>query len=186
MKTLILGAAGFIGTNLALCLRDNPENELALVDKNKSYFIPTLQKDRSLQIMESTFDDTTDFDTLLQGQEIVYHLVSTTVPTTSNQHISQELQANVIFSSNLFEACVRNKVKKVVFISSGGTVYGREADCPLKEKQQPIRSHLTGSRRSQSKNCCICIIICTGWITGSFGWQIHMALIKGQTVCWVR
>lgn len=143
MKTLILGAAGFIGTNLALCLRDNPENELALVDKNKSYFIPTLQKDRSLQIMESTFDDTTDFDTLLQGQEIVYHLVSTTVPTTSNQHISQELQANVIFSSNLFEACVRNKVKKVVFISSGGTVYGREADCPLKEKTatNPISSY---------------------------------------------
>lgn len=143
MKTLILGAAGFIGTNLALCLRDNPENELALVDKNKSYFIPTLQKDRSLQIMESIFDDTTDFDTLLQGQEIVYHLVSTTVPTTSNQHISQELQANVIFSSNLFEACVRNKVKKVVFISSGGTVYGREADCPLKEKTatNPISSY---------------------------------------------
>ena len=143
MKTLILGAAGFIGTNLALCLRDNPENELALVDKNKSYFIPTLQKDRSLQIMESTFDDTTDFDTLLQGQEIVYHLVSTTVPTTSNQHISQELQANVIFSSNLFEACVRNKVKKVVFISSGGTLYGREADCPLKEKTatNPISSY---------------------------------------------
>lgn len=143
MKTLILGAAGFIGTNLTLCLRDNPENELALVDKNKSYFIPTLQKDRSLQIMESTFDDTTDFDTLLQGQEIVYHLVSTTVPTTSNQHISQELQANVIFSSNLFEACVRNKVKKVVFISSGGTVYGREADCPLKEKTatNPISSY---------------------------------------------
>lgn len=143
MNTLILGAAGFIGTNLALHLRENPENEVTLVDKDKSYFIPTLQEDHSLQIMESAFDDMTNFDTLLQGQEIVYHLVSTTVPTTSNQHISQELQANVIFSSNLFEACVRNRVKKVVFISSGGTVYGRKADCPLKEKTatNPISSY---------------------------------------------
>lgn len=143
MKTLILGAAGFIGTNLALRLRENPENELTLVDRSKGYFIPALQEDHRIHIMESTFDDTTDFDTLLQGQETVYHLVSTTVPTTSNQHISQELQANVIFSSNLFEACVRNKVKKVVFISSGGTVYGREANCPLKEKTatNPISSY---------------------------------------------
>ena len=143
MKILILGAAGFIGTNLALHLRGLSKNELTLVDKKKEYFIPALKKDHSIHLEESAFDDTTVFDTLLRGQEVVYHLVSTTVPTTSNQKISQELQANVIFSSNLFEACVRNKVKKVVFISSGGTVYGKEANCPLKEKTatNPISSY---------------------------------------------
>lgn len=69
--------------------------------------------------------------------------MSTTVPTTSNQHISQELVSNVIFSANLFEACIRCDVKKVVFVSSGGTVYGKEVDCPLKEKTatNPISSY---------------------------------------------
>lgn len=69
--------------------------------------------------------------------------MSTTVPTTSNQHISQELVSNVIFSANLFEACIRCGVKKVVFVSSGGTVYGKEVDCPLKEKTatNPISSY---------------------------------------------
>ncbi len=33
----------------------------------------------------------------------------------------------------MFEACIRKNVKKVVFISSGGTVYGKEAGCPIKE-----------------------------------------------------
>ena len=50
---------------------------------------------------------------------------------------------NVIFSSNLFDACVRCKVKKVIFLSSGGTVYGIEEKCPLKETSltNPISSY---------------------------------------------
>ena len=49
----------------------------------------------------------------------------------------------MIFSANLFEACVKCGVKKVVFISSGGTVYGKEADCPLTEDTptNPISSY---------------------------------------------
>lgn len=143
MKILILGAAGFIGTNLALRLSSDTENELTLVDKNKDYFILELFQKSNVRIIVSVFDDTTDFDRLLQDQDIVYHLVSTTVPATSNQHISQELQANVVFSSNLFEACVHCGIKKVIFISSGGTVYGKEANCPLKEKMvtNPISSY---------------------------------------------
>ena len=80
---------------------------------------------------------------LLKDQEVVYHLVSTTIPTTSNQHIPEELNSNVIFSSLLFEACVRCNVKKVIFISSGGTVYGRETVCPIPEQVEtkPISSY---------------------------------------------
>lgn len=92
--------------------------------------------------MESSLDENEDFS-ILEGQDIVYHLVSTNVPTTSNQHISQDIKANVLFSSNLFEACVKHGVKKVVFISSGGTVYGKEATCPLSENTptNPISSY---------------------------------------------
>ena len=38
MKNLLLGAAGFIGTNLAIELAKNPKNKLTLVDRNKDYF----------------------------------------------------------------------------------------------------------------------------------------------------
>ena len=77
------------------------------------------------------------------SRDIVYHLFSTTVPTTSNQAISEELKANVILSANLFEACVHQQVQKVVFLSSGGTVYGKEAKCPLGENTptNPITSY---------------------------------------------
>lgn len=144
MKILLMGAAGFIGTNLTIKLAKNAENEITLVDRCKDFFNPIINMNlKNIRIVESELTVDMDFDSILKSQEVVYHLVSTTVPTTSNQHISQELVSNVVFSANLFEACIRCGVKKVVFISSGGTVYGKEVDCPLKEKTatNPISSY---------------------------------------------
>lgn len=144
MKILLLGAAGFIGTNLTIELAKRTEDEITLVDRSKSFFKPIVSMNlKNVRSLEADLTVDMDFDSILKGQEVVYHLVSTTVPTTSNQHISQELISNVVFSANLFEACIRCGVKKVVFISSGGTVYGKEVDCPLKEKTatNPISSY---------------------------------------------
>ena len=144
MKILLLGAAGFIGTNLTIELAKKTEDEITLVDRSKEFFKPIVSMDlKNVHILEADLTVDMDFDSILKDQEVVYHLVSTTVPTTSNQHISQELVSNVIFSANLFEACIRCDVKKVVFVSSGGTVYGKEVDCPLKEKTatNPISSY---------------------------------------------
>ena len=144
MKILLLGAAGFIGTNLTIELAKKTEDEITLVDRSKAFFKPIVSMDlKNVHILEADLTVDMDFDSILKDQEVVYHLVSTTVPTTSNQHISQELVSNVIFSANLFEACIRCGVKKVVFVSSGGTVYGKEVDCPLEEKTatNPISSY---------------------------------------------
>ena len=80
---------------------------------------------------------------MLLGQDVVYHLISTTVPTTSNQQIPQEISDNVELTSRLLESCVRCGVKKVVYLSSGGTVYGMNQVCPLREGMEtnPINSY---------------------------------------------
>lgn len=135
MNIILFGAAGFIGKNLAIKLQQNIKDKVVLVDKSKDFFkdIEELLFE-SVVIKEESFDENTNFDDLLSGQDVVYHLVSTTVPTIANQHIAKELKANVIVTVNMLEACVRCGVKKVVFFSSGGTVYGKNAICPISEE----------------------------------------------------
>lgn len=144
MNIVVIGAAGFIGTNLIIDLAKCSHNQITAVDSDLAYF-KNLEKLRlsTVRCVVSPLTEDIDFVHLVSGQDIVYHLVSTTVPSISNQHISEEIRSNAIFSSNLFEACVKSKVKKVVFISSGGTVYGKESACPLSEKTptNPITSY---------------------------------------------
>ncbi|MBO4788800.1 MAG: NAD-dependent epimerase/dehydratase family protein [Lachnospiraceae bacterium] len=144
MNILLLGGAGFIGTNLALELTKKKENHITIVDRDKSFFSFMESKRLSnVRCVQASLSEQDDFDALLDGQDIVYHLVSTTVPTTSNLHIAEELRCNVVYSAVLLEACVRKGVQKVVFLSSGGTVYGRESTCPLAENTptNPITSY---------------------------------------------
>lgn len=142
MNILLLGAAGFIGTNLALQLCRESNNHLTLVDVCKDYF-PAAVRQPNVTVIEDPILTTADFTSLLQGQDVVYHLVSTTVPTTANQQIAEELSANVVMTARLLDGCVQCGVKKVIFLSSGGTVYGKQTTCPLKEDTptDPISSY---------------------------------------------
>ena len=142
MKITILGAAGFIGTNLALhFLKTN--DEITLVDEKEEYFrnIPSL---KSVKRVFIKFDpESLGFDEIVKEQDIVYHLISTNNPTTSNRNIGKDLTDNILITIHLLEACVRNHVKRVIFISSGGTVYGPDANCPIKEEEEtnPINTY---------------------------------------------
>ena len=92
MNTILLGAAGFIGTNLILALTQDPNNSITAVDRDKVFF---KHLDRfnltNFHIVQSNLTMETDYEELVKGQDIVYHLISTTVPSTSNQAISEEL-----------------------------------------------------------------------------------------------
>lgn len=140
MNIIILGGAGFIGTNLTIALAkekdeyNNCVNHITLFDREDADFSNITKFGfKNISIITGYFNMESNFETITKNQDIVYHLISSTVPTNSNQHIAQELTANVVVTANLLDACVKNKVKKVVFLSSGGTVYGKEKDMPLKE-----------------------------------------------------
>lgn len=144
MRIMILGAAGFIGRNLADKLAEHEENQITLVDRNQNVLWEMKGKwGEGFQVKETDLVTEENFDEVLQGQDVVYHLISTTVPTTSNRQIPKEISDNVELTSRLLEACVKCGVKKVIYLSSGGTVYGVEHECPLREGMEtnPINSY---------------------------------------------
>ena len=83
----------------------------------------------------------TDYSAILSRDDIVVHLVSSTVPATSNISIPDEL-GDIEATARLLDACVRAEVGKVVFLSSGGAVYG-PSDRPSLESDEllPISSY---------------------------------------------
>src|ERR1700734_3660845 len=62
--------------------------------------------------------------TLSMGFDCVIHLASSTVPSSSNADKPFDVRANLMESIPLLDACVAHKVPKLVFASSGGTIYG--------------------------------------------------------------
>lgn len=144
MKILIMGAAGFIGTNLAMELIKNSEDEITVLDEKREYFsnYPNDVMSR-VRLIELPFSIETEFSQCMYNQDIVYYLISTNNPTTSNYDIGKELADNITIAIHVLEACIKAGVKKIIFLSSGGTVYGKDACCPIaeSEKTQPINSY---------------------------------------------
>lgn len=139
-KVLIMGATGFIGRNLLMRIYKNPECEITCFSRHAA----TLQEDfPRAKFIEGTYDASFDFDRITQTQDCVYHLISTTYPATSNKNIQREISDNIVTAVNFLDACIKNKVKKVIFISSGGTVYGKTFTVPIKENTvtNPINSY---------------------------------------------
>lgn len=143
MHYLVLGGAGFLGSHLTNRLLREPNNIVTVFERPQANFSNIETSSSRLRIVRGSFSTDCDFSELLKGQDVVYHLVSTTVPSTSNVRLTEEIRDNVIPTIKLLEACVKQHVKKIVFLSSGGTVYGGKKNVPLKEEdeQMPICSY---------------------------------------------
>lgn len=73
------------------------------------------------------------------GFDAVIHCVSTTTPKSSNESPEFDIQSNVIGTLYLLDICVKHKVGKLVFLSSGGTVYGDIGDLDLVDESHAVR-----------------------------------------------
>ncbi|MDD1607042.1 MAG: NAD-dependent epimerase/dehydratase family protein, partial [Methylococcaceae bacterium] len=75
-----------------------------------------------------------DLNAAIEGMDVVLHLVSTTLPKSSNDDPIYDVQSNVVGTLQMLNAMVANKVQKIIFISSGGTVYGIPKYLPIDEQ----------------------------------------------------
>jgi UDP-glucose 4-epimerase len=69
----------------------------------------------------------------IDGACAVVHLVSTTLPKTSNDDPVYDVESNLVPTLNLLRAMVDQHIPKIIFISSGGTIYGTPQYIPIEE-----------------------------------------------------
>lgn len=132
MRVLILGGGGFIGTAVTQRLLEEG-HELAVFNRTDPEPGHPLGGGR-VRWITGEFSDATDFRPALAGAEAVVHLVSTTVPKSSMEDPVADARANLCGTLHLLEQALPLGIRKLVFISSGGTVYGRSHYLPIDER----------------------------------------------------
>jgi UDP-glucose 4-epimerase len=132
MQCLILGGRGFLGSHLVQALLAEG-NEVSVFKRPHSPRLLNIPNHQHVRWFEGDFVNREDVAAAVQGAEIVYHLISTTIPQSSNLNPIYDIESNLVSTLNLLEIAKEAKVKKIIFVSSGGTVYGVPKSIPIPE-----------------------------------------------------
>lgn len=129
MKSLVIGGNGFIGSHLvdALLLAGH---KVRVLDRRKETFRLPLQE---VEYCLVDFNDVHALAKALEKIDIVFHLLSTTVPSTSNLDPVEDIDSNLKGTVKLLQLMVQKKISRIVYLSSGGTVYGIPHVIPIPE-----------------------------------------------------
>jgi len=131
MQVVIYGGAGFIGTSTAEQFR-LAGHEVVIADKggrlarNRASLADFRCLDVGLEPM-----DYSAFDALV-------YLSSATLPATSMGSLSHDAEVNIAPAVRVMEQACSQGVKRIIFSSSGGTIYGNSRVSPIDE-EQPAR-----------------------------------------------
>jgi UDP-glucose 4-epimerase len=139
LNCLVIGGNGFIGTHLVDRLLQRGQS-VRIYDRGPNEFraVPA-----GAEYAEGELGNLGLLKEALEGIEVVYHLASTALPKTSNDDPIYDVRSNLVDTIQLLEVCVAAGVRKVIFPSSGGTVYGIPETMPVSETHptNPITSY---------------------------------------------
>jgi UDP-glucose 4-epimerase len=139
MKALVIGGNGFIGTNLVDALHD-AGHKVRVFDLFPSRY---REPHPNVEYVVGDMGNHGELHDAVQDVDWVFHLAYATLPQTSNEDPGYDVRSNVINSIQLLEECRHSSVRKIIFISSGGTVYGVPQRTPIPEDHptEPICSY---------------------------------------------
>ncbi|STY28951.1 UDP-galactose-4-epimerase [Legionella wadsworthii] len=137
LNILVLGGNGFIGSHLVDTLVEQG-CFVKVFDRSNTNI-----QSKNYQFIKGDFLNDTEIAEAMQGCDICFHLVSTVLPKTSNLDPLFDVETNLLGTIRLLKHAVNFGIKKVIFLSSGGTVYGTPMQLPINENHatNPICSY---------------------------------------------
>ena len=134
MRVLVIGGCGFIGSHVVDVLVGQ-HCRVRVLDRRPESFRPPVPE---VEYLAGDLSDTALLAEALNGMAAVIHLASTTVPATSNMDPVADITGNLIASVRLLQVMRTVGVRHLVYLSSGGTVYGIPQADPVAE-DHPLR-----------------------------------------------
>ncbi len=142
MKCLVLGGGGFIGSHVCDVLV-SAGHDVRIFEKDHVSKENVEHLISNVEWVEGDFTNPTHLKEIVKGVDIVIHSIGTTHPRTSNENPVYDISSNLISTLYLLESARDASVRKVIFFSSGGTVYGIPQTIPIPEDHptEPICSY---------------------------------------------
>ena len=132
MKVLVTGGAGFIGSHIVDAMI-NEGHEVVIADNLSTGQRQNINpKARFYEV--NICDPALERVFKLENPQIVCHQAAQTVISRSVSEPIFDANVNILGSLNLISSCLRYGVKKVIYASSGGAVYGEPKYLPVDEK----------------------------------------------------
>lgn len=136
------GGAGFIGSHVveALLLEGW---KVKVLDCNCIASLNLRHVANKIELIEGSFGDRSVLHKALPGVDTLLHLASTTTPAMAYGRSAFDVETNLIGTLHLLEEALAHGISRVIFPSSGGTVYGQVVKTPITEKHptRPLSSH---------------------------------------------
>ncbi len=135
MKILVTGGAGFIGSNVVDKFIELG-HQVIVVDDLSTGFKHNVNPKAKFYELDIRSKELAKVFKVEKPDIVNHHAAQISVPV-SVQDPEFDADVNVKGFLNILQNCIKYKIKKVIFISSGGAIYGEAEEYPTTEKYDP-------------------------------------------------
>lgn len=129
MRCILIGGAGFIGTHLAKKLCFLGEDVVSVGRKEIKNSAA-----KNFLYLKGDCNDTNFLESIIREGDTVIFLAYNSIPKTSFENPTKDIEDNLPLAISIFTAAAKKKIRRLLYISSGGTVYGKtDYHIPIKE-----------------------------------------------------
>jgi UDP-glucose 4-epimerase len=142
-KNLVVGGSGFLGLNwLEYLQQQGSENEVVVFAHEKPEGVPFPS---FVTFVTGDYSDAQALEDLFTAHRFdrVFHFASSIIPAISSENIRQDIESNLLPTIGLMEMMKKHQVSKLLYLSTGGAVYGNVNQEKVKEDYpcKPISSY---------------------------------------------
>jgi UDP-glucose 4-epimerase len=132
---VVMGGFGFIGSEVCRVLVSQGYT-VRIFQKKSSSSVRIDPISNALEVFRGDQCSPSDVIAALKDAHTVIHLIHTTVPGSSMSSPGFDLQSNVVALTGWMSRLRETTVKRVIYVSSGGTVYGVAKTLPIPEHHE--------------------------------------------------
>ncbi|MFP7365059.1 GDP-mannose 4,6-dehydratase [Corynebacterium callunae] len=143
MRTVVTGGAGFIGSHLVDLLISEGHDVVVIdnLSRGRLENLEAAQETGKVTFVKADLLDV-DFEAFLAEHhpEVIFHLAAQIDVRHSVVDPIHDAQTNILATIRIADAARKNNVRKIVFTSSGGSIYGEPTEFPVNETV-PVDPH---------------------------------------------